>query len=73
MTTVTTPAVTPAASSLASTKVKLDKYDGKTLIVQWWLKFMTFLSQQKVSEAVAINTLPFYLAGAAESWFFFIR
>lgn len=28
------------------------------------------LSQQKVSEAVAINTLPFYLAGAAEIWFF---
>lgn len=31
---------------------------------------MTFLSLQKVSEAVAINTLPFYLTGAAESWFF---
>lgn len=62
VTTVTTPAVAPAASSLASTpKVKLDKYEGKTLIVQWWLKFMTFLSLQKVlkkkkSEAVAINT-----------------
>lgn len=71
VTTVTTPAVAPAASSLASTpKVKLDKYDGKTSIVQWWLKFMTFLSLQKVSEAVAINTLPFYIAGAAESWFF---
>lgn len=71
VTTVTTPAVAPAASSLASTpKVKLHKYDGKTLIVQWWLQFMTFLSLQKVSEAVAFNTLPFYLAGAAESWVF---
>lgn len=49
VTTVTTLAVAPAASSLASTpKVKLDKYEGKTLIVQWCLKFMTFLSLQKV-------------------------
>lgn len=32
---------------------------------------MTFLSLQKVSEAVAFNTFPFYLAGAAESWVFF--
>lgn len=31
---------------------------------------MTFLSLQKLSEAVATDTLPFYLTGAAESWFF---
>lgn len=24
-------------------KVKLNKYDGKSSIVQWWLKFVTFL------------------------------
>lgn len=60
---------TPALTSSAP-KVKLDKYDGKSSIVQRWLKFMTFLSLQKLSEAVAIDTLPFYLTGAAESWFF---
>lgn len=31
---------------------------------------MTFLSLQKLSEAVAIDTLSFCLTGAAESWFF---
>lgn len=48
----------------------MDKYDGKCSIVQWWLKLMTFLSLQKLSEAVAIDTLSFCLTGAAESWFF---
>lgn len=31
---------------------------------------MTFISLQKWSEKVAIDTLPFYLKGAAESWFY---
>lgn len=31
---------------------------------------MTFLSKQKLSEAVAIDTLPFCKTGADESWFF---
>lgn len=60
---------TPAPTSSAP-KVKLDKYDGKLSIVQWWLKFMTFLSLQRLSEAVAFDTMPFCLTGAAESWFF---
>lgn len=62
---------TPTSALTSSApKVKLDKHDGKSSIVQWWLKLMTFLSLQKLSEAVAIDTLPFYLTGTAESWFF---
>lgn len=47
----------------------LEKYNGKTSIIQWWLKFLTFINLQKLSEKMAINTLPFYLTEASESWF----
>ncbi|XP_062603682.1 uncharacterized protein LOC134265486, partial [Saccostrea cucullata] len=60
----------PTTMSHATPKVKLDKYDGKTSIIQWWLKFITFINLQRLTEKMAIETLPFYLAGAAESWFF---
>ncbi|XP_062607551.1 uncharacterized protein LOC134269370 [Saccostrea cucullata] len=61
----------PTTQSHATTpKVKLDKYDGKTSIIQWWLKFITFINLQRLTEKMTIETLPFYLAGAAESWFF---
>ncbi|XP_052710951.1 uncharacterized protein LOC128185386 [Crassostrea angulata] len=54
----------------SSPKVKLESYDGRSSIIHWWVKFMTFISLQKWSEKVAIDTLPFYLKGAAESWFY---
>lgn len=54
----------------SSPKVKLESYDGRSSIIHWWVKFMTFISLQKWSAKVAIDTLPFYLKGAAESWFY---
>lgn len=53
-----------------SSKVKLEKYDGKTSIIQWWFNFLTFINLQKLSDKMAIDTLSFYLKGAAESWFY---
>lgn len=49
--------------------IKLEKFDGKTSAVQWWMKFMAFISLQKLSEQTAILHLPFFLIGAAETWF----
>lgn len=46
------------ALTFSAPNVKVDIYDGKTSIDQWWFKFITFLSLQKLSEAVAI-ILPF--------------
>ena len=60
----------PAFSHSANPKVKVEKYDGKTSAIQWWLKFTTFINLQKLTEKMAIETLPFYFAGAAESWYF---
>lgn len=71
VTTVTTPAVAPAASSVASTpKVKLDKYDGKTLIVQWWLKFMTFYHYKKYLKQWLSTLFPFTSQGQLRVGFF---
>lgn len=53
-----------------SSKVKLEKYDGKTSIIQWWFNFLTFIYLQKLSDKMAIDTLSFYLTGAAESWLY---
>lgn len=44
----------------------------------WWkdlnhtvvVKFLTFINLQKLFEKMAIDTLPFYLTGAAKSWFY---
>lgn len=44
------------ALTFSAPKIKVDIYDGKTSIDQWWFKFITFLSLQKLSEAVAIYT-----------------
>lgn len=32
---------TEALHQTATPKVKLEKYDGKTSIIQWWFKFLT--------------------------------
>ena len=60
----------PAFSHSANPKVKLEKYDGKTSAIEWWLKFTTFINLQNLTEKMAIETLLFYFAGAAESWYF---
>ncbi|XP_062574148.1 uncharacterized protein LOC134235987 [Saccostrea cucullata] len=59
-----------AQGSSSFPKVRLEKFNGKVSVVQWWYKFITFINLQKLTEEVAINTLPFYLEGAAESWFY---
>ena len=60
----------PAESHIRQlSNIKLEKFDGKTSAVQWWMKFMAFISLQKLSEQTAILHLPFFLIGAAETWF----
>lgn len=34
------------------------------------VKFLTVINLQKVFEKMAIDTLPFYLTGAAKSWYY---
>lgn len=59
----------PAPAERQLSNIKLEKFDGKTSAVQWWMKFMAFISLQKLSEQTAILHLPFFLIGAAETWF----
>ena len=49
--------------------VTLQPYDGKSEAVKWWTRFMAFITLQRMPEAEAILTLPFYLTGMADNWF----
>jgi hypothetical protein len=49
--------------------VTLQPYDGKSEAVKWWIWFMAFITLQRMPEAEAILTLPFYLTGMADNWF----
>jgi len=49
--------------------VTLQPYDGKSEAVKWWTRFMAFITLQRMPEAEAILTLPFYLTGIADNWF----
>lgn len=48
---------------------KLDKFVGKTSAVQWWMKFMAFISLQNLSEQTSILHLPFFSIEAAGTGF----
>lgn len=46
-----------------------ENFDGKTSAVQWWVKFMALVNLQGLTEQRALLNLPFFLIGAAETWF----
>lgn len=60
---------TPPSNSPDRLSVRLEKFDGKTSAVQWWVKFMALVNLQGLTEQKAILYLPFFFLGTAETWF----
>ena len=67
-------AVTPEEAPPAPTfqykpHVQLRRFNGKNSAVTWWCQFMAYISLHRMPVGDAIQSLHFYLEGAAETWF----
>ena len=67
-------AVTPEEAPPAPTfqykpHVQLRRFNGKNSAVTWWCQFMAYISLHRMPVRDAIQSLHFYLEGAAETWF----
>ncbi|KAK3097873.1 hypothetical protein FSP39_014042 [Pinctada imbricata] len=49
--------------------VQLRRFSGKQSAVTWWCQFMAYISLHRMPVRDAIQSLHFYLEGAAETWF----
>ena len=67
---VNTPEEAPPAPTFQyKPHAQLRRFNGKNSAVTWWCQFMAYISLHRMSVRDAIQSLHFYLEGAAETWF----